>query len=311
MSYRIKNKILILEKEFFDLNNIPKNIYCDFYNQKTSNFKDYMILAVRLKYKIDDKFLKKFKNLKFIITFTTGLDHIDQIYCKKNNIIIFSLRNIKKVLNQVSSAAEHAWMLTLLTIRKFHQVQFDKRDLPVGLQLMNKKIGIIGLGRIGKKIAKYSKAFSMDVYYNDIKKLNKINDYKFKNLDQILIKCNIILVAVTADEKNRNLINKDLINLMNSNSILINISRDWIVDEIELLKKIKKKEIYGYGADFINKKNLKSIFSTSNISKINRSHNIILTDHAGGNNLDAIKYVEKKLFYQFFLKYFRININSC
>ena len=61
MSYRIKNKILNLEKEVFDLNNNPNNIYYDFYNQKTSNFKDYLILAVRLKYKIDDKFLKRFK----------------------------------------------------------------------------------------------------------------------------------------------------------------------------------------------------------------------------------------------------------
>ena len=76
------------------------------------------VLVIRLNYKIEKNFLKSFKNLKFIISSTTGLDHIDKKYCKDKNIKILSLNNVKEKIKNIYSTADLTIALLISLVRK-------------------------------------------------------------------------------------------------------------------------------------------------------------------------------------------------
>ncbi len=294
-----KVNILILEDELFDYENIPNEFSVVAFSNKIKDFSKFEIIISRLRFSLKKNFLIKFKNLKYIITFTTALDHVDLSYCNQKKIIVSSLRNIKKKLHNVSSTAEHAWMLTLLVYRKFNEIEFTKRKKPVGFQIKDKVVGIVGMGRIGKMLHRYSLSFGCKVLYSDLKPI-KVSNAKQVSIINLFKKSDIIIICITSDQINFKCIDSYLINTMKKNSILINISRNWVIDEYTTLNSLKLNKIYGYGTDFINYDNLFKVFNTKNISKIRKKYNYISTNHSGGNNTDAIKYVENKLLLYFF-----------
>ena len=164
--------------------------------KETKNYKNFLerekVYAVitRLKYKINESFLNHFKNLKFIICNTTGIDHIDEKICKKN-IKILSIKNKKNFMKNINSTSELTFGLIISLIRKIPFAYSDvlkfkwRRNLFLGYDLCNSKLGIIGMGRNGLKIANYAKAFGMKIQYFDKKKKNK--KYRYK-LSKLLIK---------------------------------------------------------------------------------------------------------------------------
>ena len=119
------------------------------------------ILVVRLNYRIEKSFLKNFKNLKFIISNTTGLDHIDIKFCENKGIKILSLNNVKAKIKDIYSTADLTIGLLISLVRninlsnkyivkhkKFERYKFISHDLK------KLTVGIIGYGRLGKRINK-------------------------------------------------------------------------------------------------------------------------------------------------------------
>jgi D-3-phosphoglycerate dehydrogenase len=160
LNREIKKKIIFLNKK-----NLNKNNVC-------------CVEAIysRFRYNLNQTFLSKFKNLKYILTNVTGLDKLDLVYIKKKRITVFSLKNKTQFLKKISSTAELTFALILAVVRKIpaaHQsvvcMRDDRYDF-VGENLKEKTLGIIGMGRNGKLISHYAKAFDMRVIYNDIKK---------------------------------------------------------------------------------------------------------------------------------------------
>ena len=121
----------------------------------------YDVLIVRLGFQVDRQVIDAGANLKTIISATTGLDHIDLAYAESKHIRILSLRGKVEFLRTIPATAEHTWALLLGLMRQipwaFLSVlngEWD-RDLYKGNDLYRKKLGIVGLGRIGEKIANY------------------------------------------------------------------------------------------------------------------------------------------------------------
>ena len=141
------------------------------------NFKKENVhaLFIKLENKIDRKFLSNFKNLSFIISPTTGLTHIDQKYCKKKKIKIINLKSNNILVKKITATAEYNLSLILLAIRSPHKffAQTKKKKINRYVfksnQFFNYKIGIIGLGRIGKKLSEYLKNLSFQILYYDKK----------------------------------------------------------------------------------------------------------------------------------------------
>ena len=131
-------------------------------------------LFLKLGSPADASILDKFPNLKFILTPTTGVDHIAKSLQLSDFVKIISLRGEYKLLESITSTAEHAWMLLLQCARD--QFQYSShikngmwaRECLDITQLRGKVLGIIGYGRLGKIIAQYGQAFGMKILVCDL-----------------------------------------------------------------------------------------------------------------------------------------------
>jgi D-3-phosphoglycerate dehydrogenase len=301
-----KIKLLLLEDLYSKLQlnrKIKKKIF--FLNKKNLNKKNACLVDAiysRFQYNLNQKFLSKFKNLKYILTNVTGLDKLDLVYTKKKKIKVFSLKSKTQFLKKISSTAEFTFALILAVVRKIpaaHQSVVSMRDDRynfLGENLKEKTLGIIGMGRNGKLISHYAKAFDMRVIYNDIKKKGNF----FVNLTKLFKSSDIISVNVELNKKTEKLINWNLLKNVKKGAFIVNTSRAEILDQKSIIRAINKNLLSGIALDFLEKK--KNKYTKNSITLINlakKNKNIILTPHIGGATINSFNETEKFIFQNF------------
>ena len=301
-----KIKLLLLEDPFSKphLNRkIKKHIF--FLDKKKLDNKNTILVDAiysRFKYNLNERYLKKFTNLKYILTNVTGLDKLDLVYIKKKKIKIFSLKNQTRFLKKISSTAEFTFALILALLRKIpsaHQsviLSKDNRYQFVGENLRNKTLGIVGLGRNGKLISRYAKAFGMKIIYNDIKAKKK----NFVSIKKLFRSSDIISINVEFNQKTEKFINWNLLKNIKKSAFIVNTSRAEILDQKSIIKAINKKLLSGVALDFLEKN--KNQYTKDSIKLINlakKNKNIILTPHLGGATKSSFNDTEKFVFENF------------
>lgn len=271
------------------------------WNRYKSNkvLKKAEVIIVRLSKKIDKKILSCFENLKYIISATTGLDHIDLKETSNRGIKVFSLKNETNFLKTIPSTAEHTWALLLSLARKIPEASNDvrlgnwKRDNFRGVQLKNKSLGIIGLGRVGNQVASFAKIFQMKVNYFDPYVTTKKRYNKFTNVEELLAQSDFISVHIHLNEKNFNFINKSRLSHVKKGTYFINTSRGNVWNENEVVELYKKGIIAGIATDVITDEMGKEIKSPIlNLHK-KLKKNIIVTPHIAGATYEAMWDCEK------------------
>jgi len=268
----------------------------------TNQTKDIKVLVVRLGYKIDSNFLKKFKNLRFIISNTTGLDHIDKKFCEKKGIKILSLNNVKEKIKNIYSTADLTIGLLISLVRKINlsnnyivkNKKFERYKF-ISEDLRKLTVGIIGYGRLGRRIKKYTNVFGMKTLTYDI---------KTKNLDlkEFINKSNIIVVTASSFD-GRKVLTKEHLKFLNNNSYIINTSRFFSVDEDEVIKKLKSGILLGYATDSIDGEHDNNLYRKNKFIKLSKKYNIIITPHLGGftyNSLNKTEEIMANFFYKNF-----------
>ncbi len=294
--------VLNIEPKFYS-NSAIKRIKKNFDYRETNDYKKFKdkkkvyAIIIRLKNKIDENFLRKFSNLKFILCNTTGIDHIDQVICKKKNIKILSLQKEKKFMKQVNSTAEFTFGLIISLIRKIPFAHKDvmnfewKREKFIGVDLKGLTLGIIGLGRNGLKVANYAKAFGMKIQYFD---RNNIKKYTRKTLIDLLKTSDVIVITISLNDETFNLLNHRNLKYIKKNSFIINTSRSKIICEDTLLYILKKKIISGAALDVVDKE-LNINKNNKLINYARKNENLLITPHIAGSNFDAWKMTENRI----------------
>ncbi len=245
---------------------------------------------------LSQELLQKAKKLEIICTASTGTNHIDLSYAYKKKIKILSLRDKKKIINKISSTAEHALALMMSKIRNVYEAtisvkkeNWDYRPF-IGRQMNNLNVGIIGYGRLGKMMAKFllplvGKIFIYEKNFK-IKNLNKkISQVSLKKL---ISNSDIISLHIHADEKNLNFINRNILNLMNKNVLIVNTSRGEIINEIDLVNFLKKNKDATYATDVL-KGEITNKFESKIFKYSKVSNQVLITPHIGGMTSDAQK----------------------
>lgn len=211
--------------------------------------------------KIDAEILDKCKKLKVISRHGVGFDNVDIKFLKKNNIKLLVTASTTSV-----SPAEHI-MFMIINLSKgidffdkavrngeFESVMHMKHDT---FELLNKKILIIGFGRIGRKLIKRCLGFEMKVYvydpYVEKKIIVSFGGIKIENLTDGLKEADIISLSVPLTEETKNMITSDKMKMMKKNAIIINTSRGGIINEKDLNEALNQKIIYGAGLDVFEK----------------------------------------------------------
>ena len=232
--------------------------------------------------KIDAEILEKCKNLKVISRHGVGYDNVDVKFLKKNNItllvtatttavspaehIMFMILNISKGMDLYDSAVRSG---------KFGSIMHMEKTT---FELSNKKILIIGFGRIGRKLIKRCLGFEMKVYaydpFVDQKTIESFGGIKVNNLNDGLKKTDILSLSVPLTETTRNMINSEKIKMMKKSAIIINTSRGGVVNEKDISEALDKKIIYGAGLDVFEKE------PPDDNSPLLKNKRIVLSPHA-------------------------------
>jgi D-3-phosphoglycerate dehydrogenase len=254
--------------------------------------KNYDILITRFKHAIDKEVILAAPRLKIIAIAATGLDHIDIPAARNQGIEIISLQGQTKFLRNIPSTAEHTWALLLSVVRHLPHSFFSvlrgewKRDEFIGNELYGKNLGIIGLGRIGRKIARYGLCFGMNIHAYDPFCKKRIKKVRMHNeLDEMLPNIDILTIHIPLSQATAHMIGKKEFSLLPKGSIIINTSRGKIIDEKALLKALKSGHLRAAALDVIEAcENLKK---NTLIAYARHNHNLIITPHIGGATKEA------------------------
>lgn len=238
---------------------------------------NYQGLIVRSRTKVTQEVIDKGHQLKVIGRVGSGLDNIDVKEAKKRKIAI-----INSPESNSGAVSELTLGLILSLLRKLSLAYSSmsdglwlKKDLK-GEELDGKKVGIIGYGRIGRRLVKLLAAFGAKVdYFSRSQKTNSLK-YIFKNSD-------IISVHLPLTNETKNLINGKLLSLMKPDSFFVNTSRGAVVEEKILLKILQEKKIAGAALDVFWQEPLPP---TSPWRKLS---NVILTPHIAASTNEALK----------------------
>lgn len=188
-----------------------------------------------------NEFIKEIPDLKGICVSTTSFSWIDGKLARRLNV------HLTNVPNPPNVAAESA-IFSMFAVAKKYAVTFkDKKFdyLPSNFlqEVTNKTMGIVGLGRIGSRIAELGKRLGMDVIYWSKKTRNK--KYKYVELENLFKTADFVFTSIVLNNETKKIISSKLIDLMKpTSSIIANINSD-VVDMDYLLKKVKEKKIYG------------------------------------------------------------------
>ena len=219
---------------------------------------DYDILIVRLGLQIDHEIIQRAKKLKVIVTATTGTDHIDLALAAKSGIKVLSLKGEIEFLRSIPATAELTWGLIIALVRNLPgAVRSVKenvwdRESYRGFDLSGKTLGILGLGRIGEKVAKYGMAFGMRVIAFDLDNKKRVPGVKMmESMEDLLCETQILTIHLPLNDTTENLMNEQTIAKLPENAWIINTSRGAILNETALINALKSKKIAGAALDVI------------------------------------------------------------
>src|ERR1700754_3722688 len=204
--------------------------------------------------RIDGAFMSRFPRLEIVSSFGVGYDHIDAKWAGEHGIIV---TNTPDVLNE--EVADTALGLLLCTVREFPQAnryvragKWSEKYYPLSkATLRNRTVGIVGMGRIGKAIARRLEAFGVPVVYHS-RNLQAGVSYKYyPKLIDMARDVDTLMIIVPGGASTRNMINAEVLKALGPNGILINMARGSVVDEQALITALKDRTIYSAGLDVI------------------------------------------------------------
>ena len=236
------------------------------------------VLCVGFERVIDDAFLSEYVNVKHIVCPCTGSDHIDI----SSDVNIIKL--IPSEINDIPASSEFALLMVLAILRKFNAV-LTYSNIQVGEDLMDKTVGLLGHGRIGKRLEGYLKALGANVIWHDIKEdgLSK---------EDVLRRSDVVVLLVSATPENRNYISKEDFDKMDRCPYFVNVSRGFIVNDQDLLSALQDGAIKGAALDVVDDEVVFCDYLRANM-------NLIITPHTAGSTLQsrrkAIDFVFNKL----------------
>lgn len=269
----------------------------------------YEIVIVGITPVVNKSVIDKAKNLKAVVVPANTLENIDVEYAESKSVEIISLWGETEFLDTITGTSELACGL-MIDIMRFTPWAFDsvrknewQRERFRGSNLYGKTLGIFGMGRLGSNMARYGKAFRMNViFYSPHTSKSPVDGCSKVSFDELLKESDVISLHAHLNKETESMFDKSAFEKMKKGAYLINTARGKIVDEGALLNALEKKEIAGYAADVLADEldfNTQYFAKYPLIEYAKNNTNVIVVPHIGGmthesrDNTDI--YVSKKL----------------
>ncbi|MCD4845352.1 MAG: phosphoglycerate dehydrogenase [Methanosarcinales archaeon] len=246
--------------------------------------KDYEALVVRSQTKVTREVIEAAKNLKIIGRAGVGVDNIDVEAATQHGIIVINAPE-----GNMISAAEHTIAMMMALSRNIPQAnqslrsgKWDRKHF-MGVEVRNKTLGIIGLGRIGAEVAKRARGMEMNILvYDPFISEERADDLgiKLTTVEEILLHSDYITVHTPLTKETRNIIDTEQLKMVKPNVRIINCARGGIINEEALARAVSSGQVAGAAIDvFVNE--------PPNDSPLLKQDNIIVTPHLGASTREA------------------------
>jgi D-3-phosphoglycerate dehydrogenase len=250
-----------------------------------SIIKDYDALVVRSATKVNKDIINAAEKLRVIGRAGVGLDNVDLEAATQKGIIVMNTPGGNTI-----STAEHTMSMILALSRNIPQANFSvksgewKRSKFMGIELYNKILGIVGLGRIGSEVAKRALSFGMKILAYDPFLSQEVAaglGVEVVELKELLTRSDYITVHTPLTEETKHMLSSAQFAVMKKGVRLINCARGGIIDEEALIEAIKTGQVSGAALDVFEKE---PVPSDSELLKLD---NVILSPHLGASTEEA------------------------
>ena len=228
-------------------------------------------------------------NLKLIANYGAGYDHIDIKTALQRGIIV---TNTPSVLT--TDTADMTMALILAIPRKLREGHEEMQSgswkgwspsAMIGMRITGKKLGILGMGRIGQAIAKRAKAFDLDINYHNRRRLHRnieesLSATYWENLEEMLSTIDILVVSASLNPSSLYLLDAKCLGRMKQSAYLVNISRGEIIDQKALVRQLKEGRLGGAGLDVYDSEEIIG-------SDFKSLKNVFLLPHMGSSTLEG------------------------
>lgn len=270
--------------DYIKLNEFGQVVYYDmtYGDQVAERISDADIILTN-KVILKEEQLKNAPNLKLICEMATGYNNIDIKYARKNKIAVTNVAGYS-----TNTVAQHTFAMLLHlynNISYFDEFiksgEYSKSDMFTNLNmtyndLCGKVWGIIGLGAIGKRVAKIAQAFGARVVYYSTSGKNVNPDYAQVSFEELLDKSDIISIHSPLNEKTKGLINYEALSKMKKDSVLINVGRGPIVVDYDLARAIDEEIIGGAALDVFD---VEPIPQDNPLLGVRNKERLVMTPH--------------------------------
>ena len=255
---------------------------------------DYDVLIMRVDPKIDKRILDAAKNLKVIGVCSVGLNHIDLETAKANGVQVYNAPGMNAnavaelTISKLLDMSRHV-VPAHIDVTKNHE--WDKYKF-VGRELRGKTLGIMGFGRIGRRVGELARAFKMDVVaYDPYLKQEDFEKEHAKGLstEELLKVSDYVTIHVPLTPEPKDLVSAKSIEYMKNDCIVLNMSRGGIVNEKDMYEALKAGKIGGYATDVMENE-LAGGGLTGNdtfASPLFECDNFLVSPHLGAQSVDA------------------------
>lgn len=240
---------------------------------------------------MNENTLKDAPNVKLICLFATGFDNVDLAYCKSRGIKVANVVNYS-----TSAVVQHTLLLALALEEKLvhydyyvksgeygAQDRFSNFDRPFR-EFDGKTWGIVGMGNIGRGVAKVAQALGCKVIFYSASGKSACTEYERVEFDELLAQSDILSLHCPLSDRTRGLINKEAFAKMKKSAVLVNVARGPVVDTQALYEALTQGQIAAAGLDVLEKE---PISRDNPLNEIKDSTKLIITPHMAWASTEA------------------------
>ena len=243
------------------------------------------------KTRMNEELLKDAPNIKMLAITATGFDNIDLEYCKSRGI---AAANVKAY--STPAVAQHTFAMALFVLEKIsyydEYVKSGRYSSQSGFcnfdekynELSGKTWGIIGMGNIGRSVARIAEAFGCKVIFYSASDNSTCTDYERVELENLLKESDVLSIHCPLSDRTRNLINRDTLKLMKRNAILINVARGPVVNDADLAEALNNGTIAGAGLDVLG---VEPMEKDNPLGLIKDSRKLLITPHMAWASVES------------------------
>jgi phosphoglycerate dehydrogenase-like enzyme len=242
---------------------------------------------------VDELVLARFPRLRVLATPSTGTNHIDLGACEERGVLVRGLLDDRASLDRISASAEFTFLLVLNCLRRLDTGLEEvaagnwrrNEERLRGHELDGRQAGLVGYGRIGRRLARYLAAFGASVRYYD-PHVEAADVQRVESLPELARASDVLVVCCSLTEATRGMVDGPLLAELPLGAVVVNTSRGEVLDEASVATLLERRDDLAFAADVLSGE-VDGTHDKSPLLRLARAGRIVITPHIAGATVES------------------------